>query len=124
MLYCYKQCCKLATQIPDHNLCVLIYDHLIKVHAYFDNNEGALKCCIKMRNVAQDHSNLQQEIKALVCQVRILQKMRSYPNAIEAAKTLLLVTWIAKCIPDELHAYELLSKQYYYNGQLSKSAYY
>jgi phage antirepressor YoqD-like protein len=58
MLYCFKQCCKLASEIPDHTLCFLLYDHMVKVHCFFGNLEGALKCSIKMRNIAQDHLNL------------------------------------------------------------------
>lgn len=63
-------------------------------------------------------------MQALTAQVQVLQRMKQFAEAIEAAKTLLLVTWFAQSIPDELAAYELLARQYYYNNQLSKSAYY
>jgi hypothetical protein len=55
-------------------------------------------------------------MQALTAQVKVLQRMREFADAIEAAKTLLLVTWFAQSIPDELAAYELLARQYYYNN--------
>jgi tetratricopeptide (TPR) repeat protein len=110
MLEALRQCTKIIAKVPDHKLALAVFEHQGLVSQHFQNWVGSIKAFQRMRDVAEDCEDRQQEMKAYVNMTNCLQLSCDYKLAIKSAKRFLQIAWYLNDFRNELFAYELLAR--------------
>jgi tetratricopeptide (TPR) repeat protein len=94
------------------------------MHRYCSNMQGALFSFEKMRDSAEEMGDFHREIEAYYQAGLTLKQMQDYTNAAKSFKRMLQVAWYYGRVPKEMLAYEMLSRVYFYLGNVEKAQYY
>lgn len=119
-----KQALKLCTRLPDHHMAIELYLLTGRVCLIFENYKGANKAFGKARDVAEDMSDLGQEMRTCAQFCRCLIVQRKFDDALKLAKRCLQIAWIEDRPQEELIAFELIATCHFYMRNIEKCKYY
>ena len=116
--------CNISIKIPVYPILIKTLRIAAQIFIYFRDWDSSIFCLEKLRDVCMMSKEYNTIMVAYKQVGMILQHMKDYSRAIMCFKKMLQFAWVCESFEGEINAYELLSLQHFYLGDLERSQHY
>jgi tetratricopeptide (TPR) repeat protein len=100
------------------------YAHMGEIYMHFNDIRNAIRQYEIEKNLAEQHQLYELKMQAYRRLGKCHQLLRNYKEALICFKKMLELAWETNSLKDELLAYDFIAMQYFYLGDVERSAYY